>query len=401
MKKRKAIITVFSFLLVSLTIGSCRDSTESLTSYFDDMMNADTSYTGQFKTFWTFMDCNYPIWDYEANQGMDWDEVYQQYLPIFEQFDKRGITVSIGELEDVYKEIVSPLHDGHMEMKISHPYPSRKSDRSYSISPQAIRNQETRKNEKNTVYQGLGCYKAQITNWQEDSHWHQFWDNIFYCRFALNATLNEQANWREWFEAVKEQSIKETLKGIIVDLRGIRGGNAINFHYLIGALQPVNPTMGYHRLGWLRFKSGVGRYDYSPETPQLYIADNDCQLNITDVPIVVLSDHRTGSLAEIICLAAQGMKNGYVVGKRTYGAFGPLISTSNIKYNCVLGDEQNETGSLYVLLPNATFFADDGEILDGIGVTPDIEIDLDVDDYYATGRDTQLERALELIRMGK
>lgn len=401
MIKRKAIITLVSILLMSLTIGSCRDSTDSLTTYFDDLMNADTTYTGQFKAFWTFMDCNYPMWDYEATKGVDWDEVYQTYLPIFEQFDKKGGTVGVDELESVYKEIVTPLHDGHMEMRITHPYPSRKSDRSYTISPQAIRNQETRQNERIMIYQGLGYYKSWITNWKEDSYWHQFSDNIFYCRFALNAALNEQANWREWFEAIKEQCIEGTLKGVIIDLRGIRGGNTINFHYIIGALQPVNPTMGYHRLGWLRFKSGVGRYDYSPKTPQQYIADNDCQLNITDVPIVVLSDRWTGSLGEIICVAVQGMKKGSVVGKRTYGAFGPLISTSNTKYNCVLGDEQNETGSLYVLLPNATFFTDDGEILDGKGVTPDIEIDLDVDDYYATGRDTQLERALELIKMGK
>ena len=95
------------------------------------------------------------------------------------------------------------------------------------------------------------------------------------------------------------------------------------------------------------------------------------------------------------------MKNGSVIGKKTFGAFGPLVSTPNMKYNCVLGDEQNTSGSLYVLLPNATFFTEDGEILDGKGVTPDIEIDVDVDEYYDTGRDTQLERALEYIRIGK
>jgi C-terminal processing protease CtpA/Prc len=39
--------------------------------------------------------------------------------------------------------------------------------------------------------------------------------------------------------------------------------------------------------------------------------------------------------------------------------------------------------------------------LEGIGVTPDIEVDLDVRQLDLTGKDTQLDRALEFIRNGK
>jgi C-terminal processing protease CtpA/Prc len=40
-------------------------------------------------------------------------------------------------------------------------------------------------------------------------------------------------------------------------------------------------------------------------------------------------------------------------------------------------------------------------ILEGIGVTPDIEVQLDRDLLETTGRDSQLERALEYIRTGR
>ena len=35
-----------------------------------------------------------------------------------------------------------------------------------------------------------------------------------------------------------------------------------------------------------------------------------------------------------------------------------------------------------------------------IGVEPDIEVDFDVDLFYSTGYDTQLERALQYIETG-
>ena len=34
-------------------------------------------------------------------------------------------------------------------------------------------------------------------------------------------------------------------------------------------------------------------------------------------------------------------------------------------------------------------------------IVPDIEVELDLEEYESTGRDTQLERAIEFIRKGK
>ncbi len=354
------------------------------------------------------MDFNYPHWDYEASNGVDWDDIYAEYLPKFEELDKRDTREVNDELEQLYSEIVSRLHDGHMIMKIwNRPYIFP-----IEIMPQENRNEKSRSDYyvPEPTIEHLEYYNNQLHNsvGNDSVYWASFTDRIVYFHMDGHAfvPLKELKEWRYYFTKVKDLQADNSLKGIIIDLRNFLGGSSENFHYLLGALQPINPISGYHRVGWLRTKSGLGRYDYNPKIAYLCSIDNDYQLNITDVPIVVLSNSHTGSLGEIVCYADRKLKNGRVIGQRTWGGLSPLsnkyISNKDItqKY-CALGDEYGGNGSLYISIPSATFFTEEGEILEGKGVTPDIEIELDVEEYESTGRDTQLERALEYIRTGK
>jgi C-terminal processing protease CtpA/Prc len=45
-------------------------------------------------------------------------------------------------------------------------------------------------------------------------------------------------------------------------------------------------------------------------------------------------------------------------------------------------------------------FSMDGKQLEGVGIDPDIEVDLDTKLFNANTKDTQLERALQYIRTG-
>ena len=60
---------------------------------------------------------------------------------------------------------------------------------------------------------------------------------------------------------------------------------------------------------------------------------------------------------------------------------------------------RNET-PVYVYLPSVAYITHDNKIIEGIGITPDIEVDLDANLFEATGQDTQLDRALQFIRTG-
>ena len=55
---------------------------------------------------------------------------------------------------------------------------------------------------------------------------------------------------------------------------------------------------------------------------------------------------------------------------------------------------------IYLYIPHMTTISKEGKLFEGVGLTPDIEVDLDVTQYQATGRDTQLERALQFCTTG-
>jgi len=115
--------TIFLLAAVSaLALTSCRPQSDDLLSYGQNdvqaFYDANNSFAGEFKTFWTAINENYGIWDYEESFGTDWDAVYRTYLPKFEELDKRKNKVTDDELKDLYQQITDTLHDGHLSMAI-------------------------------------------------------------------------------------------------------------------------------------------------------------------------------------------------------------------------------------------------------------------------------------------
>lgn len=104
-----------------LTLTGCRQESDNVMSYaFNDAMafqKADTSFVGEFEVFWNGMNTNYALWDYELENGLDWDNVYQKYYPKFAELDEKD-TVTDEELGNLLNEIVKPLHDGHLVIKL-------------------------------------------------------------------------------------------------------------------------------------------------------------------------------------------------------------------------------------------------------------------------------------------
>jgi hypothetical protein len=115
----KKIMMIMAGLLLMLT--GCRQESDNVMSYaFNDAMafqKADTSFVGEFEVFWNGMNTNYALWDYELENGLDWDNVYQKYYPKFAELDEKD-TVTDEELGNLLNEIVKPLHDGHVVIKL-------------------------------------------------------------------------------------------------------------------------------------------------------------------------------------------------------------------------------------------------------------------------------------------
>ena len=141
--KKKLIIT--AALIVTLLTG-CRQESDNVMSYaFKDNMaflKADTCFVGEFEVFWNGMNANYALWDYELENGLDWDDVYRKYYPKFVELDKKD-SVTDKELTDLMNEIVAPLHDGHLTIKIW----NHSTGKYVTVSPNYLRVGRERKEE--------------------------------------------------------------------------------------------------------------------------------------------------------------------------------------------------------------------------------------------------------------
>ena len=116
----KNLIKISTILLMALSLAACRKESDRLHDYsFDDALAfgaAKESFGEKFKVLWEGLNSNYALWDYEAEQGLDWDEVYETYYPKFVELDtlakQRKITDE--EFTALIKAVVAPLHDGHI-----------------------------------------------------------------------------------------------------------------------------------------------------------------------------------------------------------------------------------------------------------------------------------------------
>ena len=222
-----------------------------------------------------------------------------------------------------------------------------------------------------------------------------FFDSASQTVLAQNQAIFDV--WSNWFDQIQEMKKSGTLKGVIIDVRSNGGGFVSDFPFVLGALLPQDSSL---QIGYRREKSGVGRYDYGPLLPDERPALSAPHETITE-PIVVLTNCLTVSMSEATAMGAKALSNARVVGKRSWGATGALSDDPtyySVVYAGCIG-EQNKT-SVYIYLPMCALFSMDNKSSEGVGIEPDIEVDFDLDLFYTTGCDTELERALQYIENG-
>lgn len=519
--KTKNLILVWGALLLTVMLSSCREEGDVQLNYsYNDQLafsEAQNSFAGKYRLFWKAMNSNYALWDYEKEQGLDWDEQYDKFLPRFEALDQPGVNVTDSMLRSLMFEMVQPLHDGHFYVT----FLNHHTQQFVTAIPSVVRNASRDDSEISTsfvptvkayynhsdvkLWKGYSTIVAdQIYDMQHTEGQGYLWvknrigailqkenptdgdameldglnkfltaaerifngpinsvtlnelntliteskylkipylepidpsflndgiavdyclfnDNIsYFClsRFSLSSYLdpeyissafpspslrtNEQIAhvrdvWESWFNDVQQLHESGQLKGIVLDLRNNPGGFNNDAAYLLGSMLPT----GGYQFGWGRFKRGVGRYDYSPLMPMEYQTMNGLHEVISDVPVVVLVNGRSISMSEMSALVAKQMPNARVVGKRTYGGLCSLFTNQyySFNYSGFIGVE--DVTPVFCYVPTMALFDMNKNILDGVGVTPDIEVNLDLDEWKTTGFDTQIDRALEYIRTGK
>ena len=178
------------------------------------------------------------------------------------------------------------------------------------------------------------------------------------------------------FDGATTSALREALKGnpaaagIVLDLRRNPGGSGVELEFSIGSFfsRPVDAGYQVNRSG--RRKKLEGFMWRSARNA---------------VPMVILTSQGTASAAEIFAHVLRHHGRAVLIGQKTAGAvltpeFFPLLDTGTMS------------------IPVARYIGLDGEMLEGRGVTPDIEVGMATLESLRAGRDLELEAALEHLR---
>lgn len=246
-------------------------------------------------------------------------------------------------------------------------------------------------------------------------HFALFNGNIAYLRFggfSLSDYLNNPATgdstsylyyyhtavqrvWKKWFSSIQTLHANQNLGGVIIDVRNNGGGLLSDYRYVLGALLPSGGYISHYE----RVKEGTGRLDFSPVLPFYASTLSDEHAVINDRPIVILANTCSGSMSEVTTWGVKSQPNGYVIGTRTWGGLSALNDSPDM-YSTTYSGGFGERGvtPFYGYVPRFVgLFGNDQKILEGIGITPDKEVPLDVDYWKTQKRDNQLEAALDYI----
>lgn len=518
-------------LLLMATWGCRKDSDVLLPYNYNDLLvykEAYSSFAAKFDVLWNGMNQNYTLWDYEAEQGLDWDAVYDEYYPKFKALDQRGEgqTVTNDELSALLNEFLGPLHDGHFYVSLYNhktgsvvdymPAKEKISKRDDYNTVQANRLHlgyylNPANGEVETDAEGNPIVKEATTNVQNltlqfiatpnvggqwllsrikeleartgltdleafelqqlkdlkaeiytllslgvkerlaalnklqaeysflnipgfeyidpafaginaiDIRYALLKGNIAYLSFSdfnLSSYLVEsesnkafdmsrpytrqlvsqvKAVWQAWYDSIQTLHKAGKLGGVIIDVRNNGGGLMADSKYVVGSLVPGS----YTHYGYERYKRGTGRYDYSPLFEAREITMDEPHEDVTDVPVAVLVNCMSVSMAEATALSAKTMPLCKVIGKRSFGALGSLSDMEYVSYNYSGRFGERGVTPVFGNVPYMAFYDLDKQLIEGVGVIPDIEVDFDTALFQATGQDTQLDRALQYIRNGQ
>lgn len=177
-------------------------------------------------------------------------------------------------------------------------------------------------------------------------------------------------NTPDQFSKALDKLIEQNVSAIIFDVRNNPGGTVASVSAMLDVLLP---------------EGNIVTATYSDgSTETLAVSD----ASYIDLPIVVLTNARTASAAELFAQAIKDFGRGYTVGTTTYGK-GVMQTIHQLRDGSALD------------ITTAHFNPPSGVNFNGVGVKPDYEVTLTADQekiYYELDEfsDPQLKKAIEL-----
>lgn len=191
-------------------------------------------------------------------------------------------------------------------------------------------------------------------------------------------------------------------KGLIIDVRGNRGGSDAAWENMAYYLMPQTefnvPAKYYSRENVAAYKNW-GQYRPQPQLKAYYegtsmqeITHSSYQNKVADSlklhqPAILVSGHHVGSAAEDFVLLMKDMNRATVVGEPTVGCIGePMFLPLS------------GSGGFELMMCVKNYVRLDGSQPNDTGILPDIEVKRDYN-AYLKGKDNILDRAVEELKM--
>ena len=396
--------TLFFLTRLSL-LGYCFFIISSLSSCRKDLtqVNAPQNYTGNnfndiFESFWNGMNNNYVFWMIDTT---NWDRVYKTYKPLFSNLNLIDSADNIKAI-NYFQEMTAGLIDSHYNLTFSgfnnqvfDPSLERKikiigvyPDSIYSL-PQSVFDSliPTKYIDAGSLIKGVDTISRLGSKSAFEAVSGTIQNEILYLYFNSFSFSQSGPNvipvLNYFFNNI--YNLPSTIKGIVIDVRGNGGGDVNDIDYLLGSMITKPLTVGY-----TRSKNGNGRLDYTPWIPAIVTPQQNSVA--ISVPIVVLADHTSVSMAEYTAMAIKTLPNGKFIGTTTWGANGPLAPQA-VYYNA---GQFNAGKYVDVYTSSCMFKYSDGNIYEGKGVPPDIYVK-ETYEAFLNGDDQQLDAAIDYI----
>lgn len=169
------------------------------------------------------------------------------------------------------------------------------------------------------------------------------------------------------FEKAYNELREQNAKGLIIDLRSNLGG-------LVTSVVEIGRQI---------LPEGVIVYEEDVNgNRKEYRGDG---LSEIDIPLVILVNQYSASASEILSGAVKDYEIGTLVGTTTYG-------------KGIVQDTKLFSDGTALKLTVAAYYSPNGHNIQGTGIEPDVEVELDLDKYYDEGIDTQLDKAVDVIK---
>ncbi len=186
-------------------------------------------------------------------------------------------------------------------------------------------------------------------------------DNIGYVRIReFDGVTVDQ--YTEAMAVLKEQG----MEALVLDLRNNPGGDVNAVVEIARKILPAGMIV------YTEDKNGDRKE---------YTCDGEAEF---DLPLAVLVNEYSASASEILSGAIQDYHKGTLVGTTTYGK------------GIVQQIQRLEDGTALKLTISA-YYTPSGRNIHGVGIKPDVELELDYEAYENEGIDNQLEKAIEIL----